>query len=58
MRYVTKIKWNDDDTIADNIVTFSRNRTEAKKHALNIYLNRCPARILKVYAGETSKIKD
>lgn len=58
MKWVTKIKWNDDNSTADNIVTYSRTRNEAKKHALNIYLNRCPARIFKVYAAETNKIKD
>lgn len=56
MKYITTIKWNDDDQIADRILTFSRCKPDAIKHALNIYLNKYPNRILKVYATNTKKV--
>jgi hypothetical protein len=58
IKYITEIRWNDCDTITDRIVTFSRSKYDATKHALDIYLKNCPNRILKVYAINTKKIKE
>ncbi len=57
MKYITEIRWNDNNKIVDRIVTFSQNKTLATKHALTIYLDHCPNRILMVYAINTKKIK-
>ncbi len=57
MKYSTQIIWSDDKQVVDRIVTYSRTRNEAKKHALNIYCNRCPQRMTKVETGKTSKLK-
>lgn len=53
--WITKIFWNDGQ-LADNIKTYSFNRKQAKKHALDIYFKKCPNRILQVYAGASTRV--
>jgi hypothetical protein len=56
MKHSTQILWSDDKQVIDNIVTYSRNRAEAKKHALDIYCDRCPNRMTKVETGKTTNL--